>query len=390
MIRKIIHKTLVSPALKIINDGRSIGILLFCCTVFSLLLANLSWTSGYGNLLFKEFHFPPAIHLPHTILHWINDGLMSMFFFLVGMEIKRELLKGELSTVRKAILPIGAAIGGMLFPAILFLLVNGHHETRNGWGIPMATDIAFSLGIASLLGQRVPTSLKIFLTALAIFDDLGAILVIAIFYGSDFKLGYFLCGLGILLVTYFFNKTRAGFGWMNIVLGILLWYCIYNSGIHATISGVLFALLVPVNQLESLEHALHKPVNFIILPIFALANTFIHLPADLVSAINTPLSWGIVLGLFLGKPMGIVSICLLMVKLNWGELPSGSNWMQMLGMGLLAGIGFTMSIFIAMLAFDNAQYQNISKIGVLLGTVLSMIFGYLCLLVFSKKLTQPV
>ena len=390
MVRKIIRKALISPLVNIINDGRSVGIILFCCTIFSLFFANSSLWPGYGSNIVREIHYPSWLHLPHTPLHWINDGLMALFFFLVGMEIKRELLTGELRSIRKAMLPIGGAIGGMLLPAGIFLLINVGRVGEHGWGIPMATDIAFSLGIASLLGKRVPMSLKIFLTALAIIDDLGAIIVIAIFYGGQFSLVYFFLAVAVLALTFLLNRIKPVFGIVHIVLGILLWYFVFNSGIHATIAGVLFALMVPLNRLEKIEHALHTPVNFIILPIFALANTVIHFPSDLGAAIQTPLSWGIVLGLLLGKPLGICLACFILVKMKWGELPRSSTWMQMLGIGLLAGIGFTMSIFIAMLAFGNPQMQDTSKIGVLLGSLASVILGYLCLLLFSKKLTPAV
>ena len=389
-MKKMIQKSLISPFLDIINDGRSIGVILFCCTIFSLLLINNDLWPGFTHALHSEFHFPPGIHLPHTPLHFINDGLMALFFFLVGMEIKRELLQGELSSFRKAVLPVAAAIGGMVVPALIFLYFNKGLVSQHGWGIPMATDIAFSLGIASLLGKRVPIALKIFLTALAIIDDLGAILVIAIFYGGDLKLVYLLIGAGILLLTFLLNKWRPGFGIVHVILGLALWYCVYNSGIHATIAGVLFALMVPMSKLNSVEHALHKPVNFLVLPIFALANTLILLPDDLLGSVNTPLSWGIVAGLLLGKPIGIILSCFIMVKMNWGDLPTGSSWGQLAGAGLLAGIGFTMSIFISMLAFDDPTLQDISKIGVLLGSLLAVILGFLCLLVFSKRLTPPI
>jgi len=388
MVRKIIRRALVSPLTKIINDGRSVGIILFCCTLFSLLLANSNIWPGYGSGLHKELNFPAWLHLPRSPLHWINDGLMALFFFSVGMEIKRELLVGELSSIKRAFLPIGGAIGGMLVPAAIFLLFNSGRDGQHGWGIPMATDIAFSLGIASLLGTRVPIGLKIFLTALAIIDDLGAIFVIAIFYGGQLKLIYLLLAVGVLAVTFLLNKIKRGFGIMQVVLGLLLWYFVFNSGIHAAIAGVLFAMTVPLNKLERIEHALHKPVNFAILPLFALANTIIQFPFDLSIAVNTPLSWGIVFGLLVGKPLGICLVCFLLVKSKWGELPAKTSWSHMIGIGLLAGIGFTMSIFISMLAFEDARLQDIAKIGVLFGSCLSMVFGYLYLFLFSKKLTR--
>jgi NhaA family Na+:H+ antiporter len=249
----------------------------------------------------------------------------------------------------------------------------------------MATDIAFSLGVASMLGKRVPGSLKIFLTALAIIDDLGAILVIAFFYGAAVNWLYLLAGGIVFTVLLLLPRLKIRFGWWNYLLGILLWYCVYNSGIHATVAGVLFAFTVPVSRLSKQEHRLHVPVNFIILPVFALANTAIAIPSDFAEAFGSSLSYGIIAGLFLGKPLGILLACWCLTRLKWGRLPEGVNWMQMAGIGILAGIGFTMSIFISMLAFTDQSMQDMAKVGVLIASLLAMITGYLWLMVCKSR-----
>ena len=282
-------------------------------------------------------------------------------------------------------LPLFAAVGGMLAPAAIYLLFNRDTPFHHGWGIPMATDIAFSLGIASMLGKRVPVSLKTFLMALAIIDDLGAILVIALFYGGAILWIYLLTGIAIGILLFLFPRFKIPFGWWNFALGIILWYCFFHSGIHATIAGVLFALTIPLSALEKLEHLLHIPVYFVILPIFALANTAITIPAEWVTALNTSLNHGIMLGLFIGKPLGILAACWILIKLKWGELPRGVNWMQLAGIGILAGIGFTMSIFITMLAFSDVATQDMAKSGVLIASVVAMIAGYLWLYFSENK-----
>ncbi|KIC95067.1 pH-dependent sodium/proton antiporter [Flavihumibacter solisilvae] len=378
------RKQLISPIQEFIKDSRAVGVTLLVCTVVSLVLANSGFSEKYLSIIEREVHPVKGLLLPHTILHWINDGLMALFFFLVGMEIKRELLLGELSSVKKASLPIAAALGGMIVPALIFLYFNGQSPYHSGWGIPMATDIAFSLGVASLLGSRVPVSLKIFLMALAIIDDLGAIAVIAVFYGGVINWMYLLAGAVLVLVLYLFTK----FGWqrwgVTLVGGILLWYCILNSGIHATIAGVLIAFLVPLGKLSHYEHSLHDFVNFIILPLFALANTAIVIPDNISEALMTHLSWGIITGLVVGKPLGISLFSWLTIRSGLSEPPTGTSWVQLVGIGALAGIGFTMSIFITMLAFADPSAQNISKISILLGAILSIILG-LVLLAIPRK-----
>ncbi len=378
-LRNIIRKQLISPIQEFIKDSRAVGITLLACTILSLVLANSSVSANYIQLIETEFHFPSWLHLPHSILHWINDALMALFFFLVGMEIKRELLIGELSSVKKAALPIAAALGGMVVPAFIFIALNAGTSHQAGWGIPMATDIAFSLGVASLLGARVPVTLKIFLMALAIIDDLGAILVIAVFYGGDINWTWLLVAAAVLAVIWIIHRFRYYRWWIIALGGILLWYCIFNSGIHATIAGVLIAFLVPLEKLGDYEHNLHDPVNFIILPLFALANTAIILPDNMGAALGTTLSWGVLAGLVLGKPLGITIFSWATIQSKLGEMPGGTNWTQLIGMGALAGIGFTMSIFITMLAFSDLNQQNIAKLAILLGAIVSIILGLLLL-----------
>lgn len=359
-----------------IHDSRAIGIILLVNTVLALLLANSPWGGQFISAISTEFEFLHHWHLPHSPLHFINDGLMAVFFFLVGMEIKRELVMGELSSVKRAILPIGAAVGGMVIPAVLYILFNKGGQFQQGWGVPTATDIAFSLGVASMLGKKFPANLKIFLMALAIIDDLGAILVIAFFYGGAINGMYLLLAAFIMLLLYFMNRRKMAFGTVHFVLGILLWYCLFNSGIHATIAGVLLAFMVPDRQLAGFEMKLHNPVNFFILPVFALVNTAIVVNAGMLQEASTnTLAWGVMAGLVLGKPLGITLACWLLVRKKAAELPSGINWYYIIGAGILAGIGFTMSIFITGLAFAEAQYQDISKIAILIAALVSVLLA---------------
>ena len=382
------RKNIVDPFLDFIHDSRAVGIILLICTAVALTLANTNVASFFFSVINIDISVltNTTIHLPHTLLHWINDGLMAVFFFLVGMEIKREITRGELSSFSQAILPLVAAIGGMLVPALIFFFINKGTAYANGWGIPMATDIAFSLGIAALLGSRVPLGLKIFLTALAIIDDLGAILAIAIFYSETIHWVYLGIAAIIFLVLYPLMRYKI-FGFFNFLLGILLWYCFYNSGIHATLAGVFFAFFIPIEKLTAIEHKLHIPVNFLIIPIFALANTAILLPDDILGALNTNLSWGIIAGLCIGKPLGIFAACYLTIQFKWGILPANTSWRHIIGAGILAGIGFTMSIFIATLAFTNSATIDVAKISALAGSFLSIILGIVWLRFFCKPLT---
>ena len=382
----------IDPLTAFIHDSRAIGITLLSCTILSLCLANFSITSEtfthFWHMSFDgtaEHHFHASfLSLPNSPLVIINDLLMAFFFCLAGMEIKREMVNGELSSFKKSLLPIAAAIGGMIVPAIIFAQFNRGGNYMNGWAIPTATDIAFTLGIASLLGKRVPVSLKIFLTALAIIDDLGAIIVIALFYGGDIQWMYLLCSAVIVAAILLLNKRKINFGILHIVLGLLLWYCMFNSGIHATVAGVVFAFLIPTELLKRFELKMHIPVYFIIIPLFALANTAIVLPANALQTLNSSLSWGIIAGLCMGKPLGICLAVYVLVNRKWADLPSGVDWHKIIGAGMLAGIGFTMSIFISTLAFNEAATQDIAKISVLIASVIAMIAGY-ALLRWEKK-----
>src|SRR5690606_14673337 len=308
------------------------GFLLFLCVVISMIVANTSMAAPLQNLLDTKLGYEnEAIHLNYSVSMWINDGLMAIFFLLVGLEIKREIVEGELSSPKKAILPILAAIGGAVVPALIYVSFNSGSETASGWGIPMATDIAFALAVISLLDKRVPTSLKIFLAALAIVDDLIAILVIAIFYSSGIELGYLgYAGIG-MLVLILMNRFNVKNPYLYLIPGVFVWYFVHHSGIHATIAGVLVAMTLPTNDtevespLEKLEHALVKPVNFLIIPIFAFANTNITIHQEMIEGLTSPLGLGISLGLIFGKPIGIVATSLICSKLGIGQLPANSN-----------------------------------------------------------------
>ena len=366
---------LARSILSLMRDSRTIGILLLICTAISLVLANLSGGAAYTDFWKMDIGWAHSFHLPHSIEHWINDGLMVIFFFLAGMEIRQELMSGELSSFSKAALPVSAAIGGMLIPAVIYALFNKGTAYAGGWAIPASTDIAFSLGIASLLGKRVPVSLKIFLTALAIIDDLGAIVIIALFYGEPVKLFYLFGAMAIILTLIMLNRQKIRFGIWHSLLGLLLWYAVFNSGIHATVAGVIFAWMVPAAKLELFKHRLHYPVNFLIVPVFALANTAIILPENIGETLTGSLSWGIILGLVIGKPVGVVTAAYIMVKNKKAQMPEGVSWMQLIGAGLLAGIGFTMSIFIAMLAFPDPQLQDAAKVAVLVASFIAIMLA---------------
>lgn len=368
------------------------GILLFVCVIISMIIANTSAASSLQNLLdFKIGFENESIHLNYSILLWINDGLMAIFFLLVGLEIKREIVEGELSSPKKASLPILCAIGGAIVPAIIYLSLNAGQETSSGWGIPMATDIAFALAVINLLGNRIPSSLKIFLAALAIVDDLIAILVIAFFYSSGIEvtyLAYAAVGLAILLIM---NKMNIQNPYLYLIPGVFIWYFVHHSGIHATIAGVLVAMTIPTNDtdvespLERLEHALVKPVNFFIIPLFAFANTNITLESEMIHGLTAPLGLGITLGLLLGKPIGILLTSFICNKLKISSLPQGANWMHIVGVGLLAGIGFTMSIFIAILSFENPLFIAEAKLSILITSLLAGIVGYFVLSINKSK-----
>ena len=384
LIRKAIN-----PLRIFISDSRFTGILLLSCTVLSLVLSNSVNGEWYRGIWNSDLHYSVPVNLPHSGLKWINDFLMAIFFLFAGMEIKRELLAGELSSFKKAVLPFGAALGGMIVPALIFTAFNINSGFAHGWGIPTATDIAFSLGIASLFGKRVPASLKIFLMALAIIDDLGAIVVIALFYGSKIKWIFLLIGAFVYGLLWLCNYRKIKPGALQIILSFILWYMIFNSGIEASISGVLVAFAMPVNSLPKLEMAIHKVVNFIILPLFALANTAIMVPPDIVNSLKDSISIGIIAGLVIGKPVGIFIFSRVMISFKIAKLPTNTNLKQLLGTGSLAGIGFTMSIFTTTLAFQGEQYRDIAKISILASLVLSMVLSWTYFLVLEKKIIKP-
>lgn len=368
------------------HSSQSSGVILIACVIFSLMIANSSMGEDFQNLLDHQLG-------AYSVSVWINDGLMAIFFLLVGLEIKREIVEGELSNVRNASLPIVAALGGMVVPALIYMLFTHNTPYENGWGIPMATDIAFSLAIISLLGKSVPASIKVFLAALAIVDDLGAILVIAIFYTEQLHWNYlFLSGgvVALLALLNYFNVKKHIF---YLIPGGFLWYFMHHSGIHATIAGVLLAFTIPTNEsdteispLEKLEHQLHTPVNFIIMPIFALANTNILFKAGMVDGLFSNFGFGIIGGLALGKVLGINLFSLIAIKSGLSSLPFKSNWGHMIGTGFLAGIGFTMSIFIALLSFKNdITLQDEAKFAILIASVLSGFIGYSILRFMGRK-----
>ena len=354
------------------------GIILIFATLFSLLLANSIFQIEYLQLWNYEIG-------NHSLVEWINDGLMTIFFLLIGLELEREVYVGELSSLKKASLPIIGALGGMVVPALIYLYFNFGTSTQFGAGIPMATDIAFAIGILSLLGNRVPTSLKIFLTALAVIDDLGAIIVIAIFYTTSISLLNLGIALGILGFLFILNRLKVNYLIPFLIGGILMWYFMINSGVHATITGVLLAFVIPFgdgkkeNISYKLQHFLHKPVAFIILPLFALANTCIVLNSNWYEGLSHSNSIGIILGLIIGKPIGIWLFSYLGVLIGIGILPKGLQWKNIFGAGILGGIGFTMSIFISLLAFNNDEDSINSKIAILIASTIAAIVGFIYL-----------
>lgn len=371
---------------KFFSSNQASGIILIFCVAASLIIANTSAAESFQAFLDKEMG-TDIFHLRYPVTIWINDGLMAIFFLLVGLEIKRELVEGELSSFKNASLPIFAAMGGMLVPAVIYAMLNYGTPYSNGWGIPMATDIAFSLAIISLLGNKIPNSIKIFLAALAIVDDLGAILVIAIFYTDQIHWMYLLLSVGTAALLFLLNFLKVTKIIYYLIPGLFLWYFLHHSGIHATIAGVLLAFSIPTNvsdieisPLEKLEHQLHYPVSFLIMPVFALANTNITFTNEMISGVTSTLGIGIILGLVLGKLLGINLFSLLAIRLKLSSLPHNSTWKQMIGVGLLAGIGFTMSIFIALLSFKNEiEIQNEAKFAILIASFIAAVSGYLLL-----------
>ena len=388
-------KTLSKPFKWFFQLEAASGLVLLIAAIIALVISNSIFSELYFSTLeqylfigINDFGLKLSVH------HWINDLLMAVFFFFVTLEIKREFIQGELSNLKKALLPIIGAVGGMVVPALVYVSINfGNTETLNGWAIPSATDIAFSLGILSLLGSRVPISLKIFLTALAIIDDLGAILIIAFFYSGDLSISY----LSLILISYILllilNKLGVKKFIPYLIIGALMWFFTYKSGIHATIAGVLLASTIPhrikdkdFSLLIKLEHAISPYVAFLIMPIFAFANAGVSLMGLSLSSLLEPVPLGILLGLFIGKQVGVMVSSYLAVKLGAAQMPDNSSWLSLYGVSILTGVGFTMSLFVGNLAFAGSiHYMDGVKIGVLSGSLLSTIFGYFLLLYASKK-----
>jgi len=388
-------KTLSKPFKWFFQLEAASGLVLLIAAIIALVISNSNFSELYFSTL-EQYLFIGINNfgLKLSVHHWINDLLMAIFFFFVTLEIKREFIQGELSNLKKALLPIIGAVGGMVIPALAYIAVNfGNTETLNGWAIPSATDIAFSLGILSLLGSRVPVSLKIFLTALAIIDDLGAILIIAFFYSGDLSISY----LSLILISYIFllvlNKFGIKFFSPYLIVGAFMWFFTYKSGIHATIAGVLLASTIPhrlknkdFSLLIKLEHAISPYVAFMIMPIFAFANAGVSLGGLSLSSLLQPVPLGILLGLFIGKQVGVMIFSFVAVKTGAAQMPDNSSWLTLYGVSVLTGIGFTMSLFVGNLAFvENIQYIDGVKIGVLAGSLLSTLFGYFILLFASKK-----
>ena len=371
------------------------GLVLLISAVLALIISNSNLSSVYFETLNKYLFIGiNNFGLKLSVLHWINDALMAIFFFFVTLEIKREFLQGELSNIKQALLPIIAAVGGMVVPALFYVFSNfGDSETLNGWAIPSATDIAFSLGVLSLLGKRVPLSLKVFLTALAIIDDLGAILIIALFYSGELNIMYLSLMLFAFIILLLINKFNIKIFFPYLLVGLLLWDFTHNSGIHATIAGVLLAMTIPHRKKEKdfsllikIEHAISPYVAFGIMPLFAFANAGVSLEGLSFSSLLNKVPLGIVLGLFVGKQLGVFVFSYVSIKLKIAQMPGNSSWYNFYGVGILTGIGFTMSLFVGNLAFiDSPQYMDGVKIGVLTGSLLSTLAGYFLILLTPDK-----
>ncbi len=366
------------------------GIVLLCCTIVSLIIANSVWSDDYLHI----WHYKLG---EESVEHWINDGLMAIFFLLIGLELEREIYAGELSSIKNALLPVTGALGGMLVPAAIYVAFNLGTITASGSGIPMATDIAFALGILALLGNRVPASLKIFLTALAVIDDLGAIVVIAVFYTGTLVWMNLMIALAIFVVLLILNKLKVKNLIPYLLLGGVMWYFMLHSGVHATITGVLVAFAIPFGKGDEksgsyrLQKFLHRPVAFFILPVFALANTAIIIHTGWQMELTQPYALGIMAGLIIGKPLGIFLFSYLSVKFKICKLPSDLQWKDIIGVGFLGGIGFTMSIFITLLAFTDADIINNAKLMIMIGSLIAGIIGFIWLklgLSDNKKMTD--
>lgn len=375
----------------------SAGIVLMIAAIAALIASNTALSGLYTAFL----NAPVAVQIgdlkiAKTAVLWINDGLMAIFFFLVGLEIKREVMEGDLSSFDKAALPALAALGGMAGPALIYLAVNagGDPAALNGWAIPAATDIAFALGILALLGKRVPVALKVLLLAIAIIDDLGAIIIIAMFYTADLSPYALLLAGGAFLIATMLSRMEIKSLAPYVILGIFMWVCVLKSGVHATLAGVLIALCVPLNvkegrsPLRRAEHGLHNWVSFLVLPLFAFANAGVSLKGLSIDQVMAPVPLGIALGLFLGKQVGVMTLSFVAVKLRLASLPNNVTWAHVYGLACLTGIGFTMSLFIGSLAFSGPDAMNEVRLGVLMGSILSGVLGYVLLVMVAKKKPQ--
>jgi Na+:H+ antiporter, NhaA family len=384
---------------KFLKKESSSGLVLIFVTLLALLFSNTFLSEFYNSFLHTkiEFRIGHYLEISKPLILWVNDGLMAIFFLHIGLEVKRELLLGHLSSFSKISLPLIAAIGGMAIPALTFILFNSGDEfAMKGWAIPTATDIAFALGILALLGKKVPTSLKIFLMALAIFDDLGAILIIAFFYTDDLSILSMLFASAAIFILFLMNKLQILSLGLYILVGIIMWICVLKSGVHATLAGIILAFTIPLNAInekrklvspsKTLEHFLHNWVAFFILPIFAFVNAGIDLRDMSIEKISEPVSLGIIFGLFLGKQLGVFTFVVLAIKLRLAKLPKCASWSQLYGVSVLTGIGFTMSLFIDSLAYNDSNiFFYTDKLAILIGSVLSGIFGYLILLKVKGK-----
>jgi Na+:H+ antiporter, NhaA family len=383
---KIIPEILSNSFNAFFDSEKSSGIVLIICTILSLLIANSSMGADYLAL----WHSYIA---GMSLEHWINDGLMAIFFLLIGLELERELYNGELSNFKDALLPIMAAIGGMLAPALIHYSLNANTATQAGIGIPMATDIAFALGVLALLGNRIPNSLKVFLVAFAVMDDLGAAIMIALFYTADLSIWYLLAAIGVWVILIGLNRMRIMSLTPYLIGGAIMWWLTLQSGVHATLAGIALAFAIPFTAIRDdetspshkLEHLIHKPVAYLILPIFALANTGIVVGDNWLNDLSSNNSLGIIAGLTLGKPLGVACLCGIAIAVGICKLPEGIKWQHILGAGMLGGIGFTMSIFITNLAFvGNPEAINAAKMSILLASLAAGIIGFTWLRLFTK------
>lgn len=362
------------------------GVVLMLVALLAMLVASSPLDGMYEALLHHKLSVGVGEYsLNMSLAHWINDGLMVLFFLVVGQEIKRECVDGALSSISLSILPVGAALGGVLVPAGIYVAINSGSPTVHGWAIPSATDIAFSLGVLSLFGSRIPSSLKIFLMALAVIDDLAAVIIIALFYTSEINMQALGAAAGLTALLVAMNRMRVHAAWPYLLVGLALWLAVLSSGVHATIAGVLIGILMPVSTGERVGYALHAWVAFLILPVFAFANAGVSLKGISAEQLTNPITLGIVAGLFIGKQLGIFGAAWLLVKTGLAKLPEGANWLHLYAVAALAGIGFTMSLFIGALAFATPESQNYIRLGVLLGSFLSAVAGSLLMWVAIKR-----